>query len=54
MLDWIIWNRIMYLYKMDSALNNLQKLICHNTQTNKQAYDRTIHTLDFSDKIRYQ
>ena len=35
MLNWIFWNRTVYLYKMDLALNNLQRLICHKTQTNK-------------------
>ena len=33
MLNWIVWNRTDYLYKMDLALNNLQMLICHKTQT---------------------
>ena len=36
MLYWIAWNRTVYLYIMDLALNNLQGLICHKTQTNKQ------------------
>ena len=35
MLNWIVWNRIDYSYKnsykMDLALNNLQRLICHKT-----------------------
>ena len=34
MLNWIVWNRTVYLYKMDLALNNLQRLICHKTQIN--------------------
>ena len=29
-------NRTVYLYKMDLALNNLQRLICHKNGTNKQ------------------
>ena len=29
MLKSIIWNRNVYMYKMDLALNNLQWLICH-------------------------
>ena len=33
MLNWIVWNKTVYLYKMDLALNNLQRLICHKTQT---------------------
>ena len=36
MLNLIFWNRTDYLYKVDLALNNLQRLICHKTQpTNK-------------------
>ena len=35
MLNWIVWNRTVYLYKIDLALNNLQRLICHKPkQTN--------------------
>ena len=29
MLNWIVCNRTVYVYKMDLALNNLQWLICH-------------------------
>ena len=29
MLNWIVWNRTDYLYKMDLALDNQQILICH-------------------------
>ena len=36
MLNWIVWNRTDYLYKMDLALNNLQRLMCHKTQTTNQ------------------
>ena len=39
MLNWIVLNRTVYMYKfffMDLASNNLQRLICHETQTNKQ------------------
>ena len=36
MLNWIVWNRTDYLYKIDLALNNLQRLICHKTQTTNQ------------------
>ena len=32
MLNWTVWNRTGYLYKMDLALNNLQRSICHKTQ----------------------
>ena len=35
MLNWIIWNKAVYLYKMDLALNNLQWLICHKTKPNQ-------------------
>ena len=31
MLNWIIWNRSVYMYKMDLALDNLQWLIYHKT-----------------------
>ena len=37
-LNWIVWNRTIFI-KMDLALNNLQRLICHKTQTtNQQIY----------------
>ena len=36
MLNWIVLNRTDYLHKMDLALNNLQRLICHKTQQNNQ------------------
>ena len=36
MLNWIVLNLTDYLHKMDLALNNLQKLICHKTQTTTQ------------------
>ena len=41
MLNWIVWNRTVHLYKMDLALNNLQRLICHKTQTNEQTAQQT-------------
>ena len=34
MLNWIVWNRTVYMYKNDLALNNLQWLICHKTKPN--------------------
>ena len=37
MLNWIVWNRTEYLYKMDLALNNLQRLIHHKIQSTNQA-----------------
>ena len=36
MLNRIIWNRTIYLYKIDLALNNLQRLIWRKSLTNKQ------------------
>ena len=50
MLNWIVWNRTVYLYKMDLALNNLRKLICHKTQpTNEilQSYIFRINLLEY-------
>ena len=35
MLNWIIWNRTIYMYKMNLTLNNLQWLICHKTKLNQ-------------------
>ena len=34
MLNWIVWNRTIYMYKLDLALNNQQWLICHQTKQN--------------------
>ena len=46
---WIIWNRIVYLYKMDLALNNLQKLICHKNQpTNEPLHNRDFETFSIA------
>ena len=42
MLNWIVWNRLFICIKMDLALNNLQRLICHKTQTNKQTLNKSI------------
>ena len=33
MLNLIVWNRTVLCIKMDLALNNLQWLICHKTQS---------------------
>ena len=44
MLNWIIWNWAVYMYKKDLALNNLQWLIGHETkpnQTNLRKLDPT-------------
>ena len=35
MLNWIVLIRTGYLNKMDLALNNQQRLICHKTQPTK-------------------
>ena len=35
MLNWIVKNKTVYLYKMDLALNNQQILICHKTLKHK-------------------
>ena len=35
MLNWIVWNKTVYFEKMNMALNNLQRLIFHETQTNQ-------------------
>ena len=32
---------------MDLALNNLQRLICHKTQTNKQTNQKAVSSPDF-------
>ena len=36
-LNWVVWNRIICI-KMDLALNNLQKLICHKKQPSLYIY----------------
>ena len=35
MLKWIVLNRTDFYIKMDLALNNQQRLICHKTQQTK-------------------
>ena len=42
MLNWIVWNRTIFI-KMD--LNNLQKLICHKTQTTNQPTNQPIPSI---------
>ena len=44
MLKWIAYNRTDYLHKMDLALNNLQRLICHKTQTSSILIARYINS----------
>ena len=41
---WIVWNKTVYMYKMDLILNNLQWLICHKTKLNQTSIDHSIHT----------
>ena len=36
MINWIDWNRTDFFIKMDLALNNLQRSICHTTQPTNQ------------------
>ena len=36
-LNWIVWNRTICI-KIDLALNNLQRLTCHKTQTTKLSF----------------
>ena len=43
MLNWIVWNRTVEMYKMDLSLNNLQWLICHKTKPNLPRRNRNIH-----------
>ena len=38
MLNWIVLNRTDYLHKMDLTLNNLQRLIYHETQQTNQPF----------------
>ena len=55
MLNWIVWNRTVYLSKIDMALNNQQMLICHKTQTNKKniqaTFVRKLYSKYFSKSI---
>ena len=34
MLNWIVWNRTVYMYKNEFGINNLQWLMCHKTKPN--------------------
>ena len=36
MLNWIVWNRTVYMYKNGFGINNLLWLMCHKTKPNKQ------------------
>ena len=45
MQDYIVWNRTDDLHKMDLALNDLQRLICHKIQPTKSTVDITNTTV---------
>ena len=45
MLNWIVWNRTVYMYK-NLALNNLQWLICHKTKPKSE------HVVDHSSMVQ--
>ena len=40
MLHWVVLNRNVNFLKMDMTLNDLQRLICHKTQTKKQTNNK--------------
>ena len=40
MLNWIIWNRTIYIYKNGYDINNLQ-LMCHKTKQNQTKPNQT-------------
>ena len=42
MLNWFVCNRTDYLYKMDLALNNLQRLMGHKTPKTNQPNDQIV------------
>ena len=59
-LNWIVWNRTAYMYKMDLALNNLHWLMCHKTKHSesigsRQIFEATmsLFSLDFLLKYVY-
>ena len=35
MLDWIVWNRTVYMYKNEFGINNQQFSMCHKTKPNR-------------------
>ena len=48
MLKWIVWNRTVYMYKMDLALNEQQWLMGHKTKPNQtKSIISLIHLLTF-------
>ena len=42
-LNWIVWNRTIFI-KMDLALNDLKRLICHKTQITNQPTNQVSRT----------
>ena len=38
MLNWIVWNWTVNIFKIDLALNNLKWLICHKTKATEGTY----------------
>ena len=38
MLNWIVWNRTVYMYENRFGINNLQWLMCHKTKQNQTSY----------------
>ena len=51
MLNWIVWNKTISI-KKDLALNNLQSLIYHKTQTNKQTENNKAAVLNKSNRMK--
>ena len=47
MINWIVWNRTIYI-KMDLALNDLQRLICHKP---KQPTNHLVKVCNVIDKL---
>ena len=41
-LNWLVWNKTVYMYKMDLALNNLLCLMCHKTKPNETILENYI------------
>ena len=52
MLNWMVLNRTDYLHKMDLALNNQQRLICHKTQQTNRPIFCQITTCNYSNGPR--
>ena len=48
MLNWIVWNITVYMYKMDLALNIFQWLIWHKTKQNQNG---SISPLDWNKQV---